>query len=102
MIRPRPEVPPHDTVRRPRGGGLLAAARVPRGVTGLSSLPMQEFLSAIRSDASSEEIAAIPIPEVYRAAHVRRDEVGMFDGLESAEKDPRKSDRKSTRLNSSH
>src|SRR5664279_4237068 len=91
MIRPRPEVPPHDTVRRPRGGGLLAAARVPRGVTGLSSLPMQEFLSAIRSDASSEEIAAIPLPEVYRAAHVRRDEVGMFDGLESAEKDPRKS-----------
>ena len=52
---------------------------------------MQEFLSAIQSGASGEEIAAVPLPEAYRAAHVRRDEVGMFDGLESAEKDPRKS-----------
>src|SRR5580693_4607754 len=52
---------------------------------------MQEFLSAIQSGASRDEIAAIPLPDVYRGAFVRRDEVGMFDGLESKDKDPRKS-----------
>ncbi len=52
---------------------------------------MQEFLSAIQSGASGDEIAAIPLPESYRAAFVRRDEVAMFDGLESSDKDPRKS-----------
>src|SRR5664279_5479673 len=91
MIRPRPEVPPHGPVRPPGGRWPSAAVRAPRRAVGLSSLPMQEFLSAIQSGASGEEIAAVPLPEAYRAAHVRRDEVGMFDGLESAEKDPRKS-----------
>ena len=52
---------------------------------------MQEFLSAIRSGASGDELAAIPLPESYRAAFVLRDEVGMFDGLDSEDKDPRKS-----------
>ena len=48
---------------------------------GLSSLPMQEFLSAIQAGASGDEIAALPLPESYRAAFVRRDEEEMFDGL---------------------
>ena len=52
---------------------------------------MQEFLAAIQSGASGDEIAAIPIPEAYRAAFVLRDEVDMFEGIESADKDPRKS-----------
>ncbi len=66
----------------------------PRGPWGpgkLSSHPMQEFLSAIQSGASGDELEAIPLPEAYRAAFVRRDEVGMFDGLQSEDKDPRKS-----------
>jgi len=58
---------------------------------GLSSTPMQEFLSAILAGASGEEIAAIPIPGSYRAAYVKRDEQTMFEGLESDDKDPRKS-----------
>ena len=33
----------------------------------------------------------LPLPETYRAAHVRRDEVDMFAGVDSADKDPRKS-----------
>ena len=53
--------------------------------------PMQEILDAIPSGASGDDIANLPIPESYRAAFVRRDEVGMFDGLESEDKDPRKS-----------
>jgi crotonyl-CoA reductase len=52
---------------------------------------MQEFLSAIQAGASGEEVAAIPLPDSYRAAFVLRDEVGMFEGLASEDKDPRKS-----------
>ena len=52
---------------------------------------MREFLEAIQSGASGEEIAALPIPETYRAAHVVRAEEAMWDGVPSEEKDPRKS-----------
>jgi len=52
---------------------------------------MQEILDAIESGASSEEIAALPIPESYRAAHVLRAEQDMWEGVESADKDPRRS-----------
>ena len=52
---------------------------------------MQEFLEAIESGASGEEIGSLPLPETYRAAFVRRADVAMFDGLDSADKDPRKS-----------
>jgi len=52
---------------------------------------MQEFLSAIQSGMSGDELAEIPLPDSYRAAFVLRDEVGMFEGLESEDKDPRKS-----------
>ncbi|MDQ1391172.1 MAG: crotonyl-CoA reductase, partial [Acidimicrobiaceae bacterium] len=41
--------------------------------------------------ASGEELAAIPLPEAFRAAVVRKDQAGMFEGLPSADKDPRKS-----------
>ena len=53
--------------------------------------PMREILEAITSGAAGDDIANLPIPESYRAAFVRRDEVGMFEGLESEDKDPRKS-----------
>ncbi len=52
---------------------------------------MQPFLDAILSGASGEDIAAIPIPESYRAAHVLRSEQEMWAGVESEDKDPRKS-----------
>lgn len=52
---------------------------------------MQHILEAIQNDASSDEIAALSIPESYRAAYVRREDVGMFEGRESWEKDPRES-----------
>jgi crotonyl-CoA reductase len=51
---------------------------------------MQEILDAIQSDASGEDIANLAIPESYRAAHVLREEQTMWDGYESADKDPRK------------
>jgi crotonyl-CoA reductase len=52
---------------------------------------MQDFLDAIEGGASGEDIAAIPIPESYRAAHVLRAEQEMWEGVDSADKDPRKS-----------
>ncbi len=71
-----------------RGGPAALGAH---GATGLSSTPMQEILSAILAGASGEELAALAIPETYRAAYVRRDEMGMFEGMDSDDKDPRTS-----------
>src|SRR3712207_9387185 len=42
-------------------------------------------------DTSAEEFAALELPESYRAVTVHKDEVEMFEGLPSREKDPRKS-----------
>src|SRR3974390_1477090 len=52
---------------------------------------MQEFLAAVLAGAAGGEIAAIGPPESYRAAYVLREETGMFDGLASEDKDPRRS-----------
>src|SRR3954447_19289792 len=52
---------------------------------------MDSMLEAINAGASGDELAALPLPESFRAALVRRDEAGMFEGLDSPEKDPRKS-----------
>ncbi len=53
--------------------------------------PMQDILEAIQGGASDEEIGALEIPESFRGAFVRRDEIDMFEGLESEDKDPRRS-----------
>jgi crotonyl-CoA reductase len=52
---------------------------------------MQQILDAILAGASGDEIAALGVPESYRGAFVLRDEQTMFEGLDSADKDPRKS-----------
>jgi crotonyl-CoA reductase len=52
---------------------------------------MEEILAAILGGAARDELARLPIPPTYRAAFVRRDEVDMFEGLSSTDKDPRKS-----------
>jgi crotonyl-CoA reductase len=52
---------------------------------------MQAFLEAIQAGASGEELANIEIPESYRAAFVKRDEAGMWEGVASEDKDPRQS-----------
>ncbi|MFF7184367.1 crotonyl-CoA carboxylase/reductase [Streptomyces sp. NPDC008222] len=40
---------------------------------------------------SPGDLAGLPLPESYRAATLHRDDVSMFEGLDSAEKDPRTS-----------
>ncbi|MEZ5270322.1 MAG: hypothetical protein R2789_17845 [Microthrixaceae bacterium] len=52
---------------------------------------MQEILDAINAGATGDDIANIELPETYRAAHVLRSEQEMWQGVESADKDPRKS-----------
>ncbi|MBW8750035.1 MAG: crotonyl-CoA carboxylase/reductase [Propionibacteriales bacterium] len=53
---------------------------------------MQHILDAILADdTSAEDFAGLELPESYRAATVHKDEVDMFEGMASRDKDPRKS-----------
>ncbi len=56
---------------------------------------MKHILDAITASDDSartpEDFAALPLPESYRAVTVHADETGMFEGLPSREKDPRRS-----------
>ena len=52
---------------------------------------MSDILQAAVEGAGGDELGAMPMPESFRAAFVRRDEIDMFEGLETSEKDPRKS-----------
>ena len=72
--RARPVVAPIGRFRRP---GYVVA--------------MQPIRDAILAGASGDELAALPLPESYRAAVVLASEQEMFAGLESSDKDPRKS-----------
>src|SRR5215207_7965468 len=54
---------------------------------------MKEILDAILNAETPDQLSAVAelaVPESYRGVVVRKDEVAMFDGVPSAEKDPRK------------
>ena len=52
---------------------------------------IQAIREAILENAPGERIGELELPESMRAAVVRKDEVDMFEGVESKDKDPRKS-----------
>ena len=52
---------------------------------------LSTLVDLIEQGAPGEDVGAFPLPESYRAAVVKRNEQDMFDGLASAEKDPRRS-----------
>jgi crotonyl-CoA reductase len=53
---------------------------------------VHQILDAIESsEATAADFANLPLPDAYRAAYVRKDEVDMFEGQASKEKDPRRS-----------
>jgi crotonyl-CoA reductase len=55
-------------------------------------MSVEEIRAAILSGtATSEDFAHLPLPDSYRAVTVHADEVGMFEGQTTREKDPRKS-----------
>jgi len=51
---------------------------------------VQQILEAIMA-GQPEAVAGLPVPESYRGVVVRSDEVDMFGGLTTKERDPRKS-----------
>jgi crotonyl-CoA reductase len=52
---------------------------------------VKDILEAILAgDTSAEEYAALPVPDSYLGVVVRKDEVDMFEGLATGDKDPRK------------
>src|SRR3982751_5921005 len=50
---------------------------------------MQDIAAAIGS-SDLAAVAGVPVPESYRGVVVRAEEAGMFDGLATPDKDPRK------------
>jgi crotonyl-CoA reductase len=52
---------------------------------------MQDIVDAIEAGATGEDLADLPLPESFRAVVVRKDEQDMFEGLDSSDKDPRRS-----------
>ena len=53
---------------------------------------MRQILDAIMSEGTtSDDFAALHVPETYRAVTVRKDESDMFEGRDSKDKDPRES-----------
>jgi crotonyl-CoA reductase len=51
---------------------------------------VQKILDAILAE-QFDAVAELPVPESYRAITVHEDEAGMFDGIATRDKDPRKS-----------
>ncbi|MGW9328437.1 crotonyl-CoA carboxylase/reductase, partial [Streptomyces koyangensis] len=53
---------------------------------------MKDIVSAVLSGAATcEDFANLSVPETYRGVVIRREEAEMFEGMQSADKDPRKS-----------
>ena len=52
---------------------------------------MDKIRDAILAGADSAALAALPVPESYRAAFVRAEDTAMFEGMASDAKDPRQS-----------
>ena len=53
---------------------------------------MEQIREAILAgDRTEGTYASLPVPDSYRAATVRKDEVDMFEGMASRDKDPRRS-----------
>jgi crotonyl-CoA reductase len=52
---------------------------------------MEHIVEAIESGASGNDLAQLPIPDTYRAAHVLKSEQDMWADVASTDKDPRRS-----------
>ncbi|ROQ57459.1 crotonyl-CoA carboxylase/reductase [Streptomyces sp. 840.1] len=53
---------------------------------------MDEIINALLSeDATPQDFAGLRLPETYRGTVVRKEDAGIFEGMASVDKDPRKS-----------
>ncbi|MFM8238141.1 MAG: crotonyl-CoA carboxylase/reductase [Actinomycetota bacterium] len=57
----------------------------------MTTAQINAIRDAVLAGAPGEEIAALPVPTTSRGALVRADEQGMFEGVASEDKDPRRS-----------
>src|SRR5258705_13811175 len=60
-------------------------------MSGTNTAEIDAIRNAILAGASESEIESLPLPTSVRGALVKADEVDMFDGVASDDKDPRKS-----------
>src|SRR4051812_31979923 len=77
-------------------GKCMRAGPRPLPAGSFGSMPtaqseIEAIRNAIVTGASADELAALPLPTTARGALVKADEVEMFAGMASEEKDPRKS-----------
>jgi crotonyl-CoA reductase len=63
---------------------------MPEATPESGGLPVDDIRNAILND-ELDALADLPVPATYQAQVVLADEVGMFDGIPSNDKDPRKS-----------
>src|SRR5882757_5772400 len=69
---------------------MFPAGNMPE--TPNEGLLVQNILDAILAgDTAPEDFATIELPDSYKGITVHKDEVDMFEGLASRDKDPRKS-----------
>ena len=52
---------------------------------------IRAIVEAIEARATADEMMGLEVPETYRGITIHDDEVDLFDGVPSAEKDPRQS-----------
>jgi crotonyl-CoA reductase len=52
---------------------------------------LQPIVEAIEARAKADAFLGLPVPKTYRAVTTHKDEVKLFEGVDSADKDPRKS-----------
>ena len=69
--------------------GLAKACYPPVGYAPVTE--RTTIVDAIEAGATGGELEALPLPSTYRAAVVLRSETTMFEGIDSRDKDPRKS-----------
>ena len=60
-------------------------------MTEQTTAEIDAIRNAVLAGASGSEIEGLPLPKSVLGALVKADEVDMFDGVESDDKDPRKS-----------
>ncbi len=72
------------------GTSIVSGATAQSNLQGMST-EIDAIRTAILNGVSGEELGALPLPTSFRAAVVRKEEQEIFAGVESSEKDPRKS-----------
>src|SRR5271157_5599463 len=76
----------------PAGTGRMSCETHP-STRHRSEIPMsgamKSIVEAIENQASGDAFLSLPVPKTFHAVTTHKDEQKLFDGIPSAEKDPR-------------